>query len=62
MQLQTQKIFVHLPRTLKRPHPFLSAKKDKKISKKPSEAWVFDGAYLEMREVKVGKSTLVLLA
>jgi len=47
---------------LRRPHPYLSAKKHKKISKKPSEAWVFDGAYLAAEEVKVGKSTLVLLA
>ena len=24
-------------------------------AKKPSEAWVFDGSYLPMKEVKVGK-------
>jgi hypothetical protein len=31
-------------------------------AKKSSEAWVFDESYLEMREVNVGKHTLVLIA
>ncbi|MDG2115433.1 MAG: hypothetical protein P8J80_02240 [Porticoccaceae bacterium] len=30
-------------------------------AKKPSEAWVFDEALLQMKEVKVGKYTLVLI-
>ena len=30
-------------------------------AKKPSEAWVFDESYLQMREVRVGKYTLVLI-
>jgi len=30
-------------------------------AKKPSEAWVFDGAYLAAEEVRVGKCNLVLL-
>ena len=30
-------------------------------AKKPSEAWVFDEEYLQMKEVKVGKHTLVLI-
>ena len=29
-------------------------------AKKSSEAWVFDGGFPEMSEVKVGKYTLVL--
>jgi|GEM_PF-4328198 len=41
--------------------PFYLQKKDKKISKKPSEAWVFDGNDREIREVKVRKQALILL-